>query len=46
MLSTDARAAILHEVQQLVGIDYRAMQNSTVAMTLRERVCRRNSTVA
>jgi hypothetical protein len=37
-LSTDARMAIPHEVQQLVVIDYRAMQNSTAAMDLRERV--------
>ena len=27
-LSTDARTAIPHEVQQLVVVDYRAMQNS------------------
>ncbi len=37
-LSTDARTAIPHEVQQLVVIDYRAMENSTTAMNLRERV--------
>lgn len=37
-LSTDARSAIPHEVQQLVVIDYRAMQNSTAAMDLRDRV--------
>jgi hypothetical protein len=37
-LSTDARTAIPHEVQQLVVIDYRAMQNSTAAMDLRTRV--------
>jgi hypothetical protein len=37
-LSTDARAAIPHDVQQLVVIDYRALQNSTVAMDLRDRV--------
>jgi hypothetical protein len=37
-LSTDARTAIPHDAQQLVVIDYRAMQNSTAAMTLRERV--------
>ena len=37
-LSTDARTAIPHEVQQLVVIDYRAMQNSTAAMDLRGRV--------
>lgn len=37
-LSTDARTAIPHEVQQLVVIDYRAMQNSGSAMELRDRV--------
>jgi hypothetical protein len=37
-LSTDARTAIPHEVQQLVVIDYRAMQNSNAAMDLRNRV--------
>jgi hypothetical protein len=37
-LSSDARAAIPHEVQQLVVIDYRAMQNSSTAMELRDRV--------
>ena len=37
-LSTDARTAIPHEVQQLVVIDYRAMQNSSTAMELRDRV--------
>ncbi len=37
-LSTDARSAIPHEVQQLVVIDYRAMQNSGTAMQLRDRV--------
>jgi hypothetical protein len=37
-LSTDARSAIPREVQQLVAIDYRVMQNSTAAMDLRERV--------
>jgi hypothetical protein len=37
-LSTDARTAIPHDVQQLVAIDYRAMQNSTAAMDLRDRV--------
>jgi hypothetical protein len=37
-LSTDARTAIPHEVQQLVVVDYRAMQNSTAAMNLRDRV--------
>jgi hypothetical protein len=37
-LSTDARGAIPHDVQQLVVVDYRAMQNSNAAMDLRERV--------
>ena len=37
-LSTDARGAIPHNVQQLVVIDYRAMQNSNAAMQLRDRV--------
>jgi hypothetical protein len=37
-LSTDARTAIPHDVQQLVVIDYRAMQNSPAAMDLRDRV--------
>jgi len=32
-LSTEARSAVPHDVQQLVAIDYRAMQNSTVAMS-------------
>ncbi len=37
-LSTDARTAIPHDVQQLVVVDYRAMQNSPAAMDLRSRV--------
>ena len=37
-LSTDSRTAVPHEVQQLVVIDYRAMQNSSAAMDLRNRV--------
>jgi hypothetical protein len=37
-LTTDARGVIPREVQQLVVIDYRAMQNSSSAMGLRERV--------
>jgi hypothetical protein len=37
-LSTDARGAIPREVQQLVVIDYRAMQNSQSAMDLRDHV--------
>ena len=37
-LSTDSRGAIPRDVQQLVVIDYRAMQNSQSAMDLRDRV--------
>lgn len=37
-LTTDARGAIPHDVQQLVVIDYHAMQNSPAAMDLRNRV--------
>ena len=37
-LSNDARTAVPHEVQQLVVVDYRAMQNSDAAMQLRDRV--------
>ena len=37
-LSTDARTSIPHDVQQLVVIDYREMQNSSAAMDLRNRV--------
>jgi hypothetical protein len=37
-LSTDARNAIPHDVQQLVAIDYHTMENSTSASDLRERV--------
>ena len=37
-LTTDARGVIPREVQQLVVIDYRAMQNSQSAMDLRDRV--------
>jgi hypothetical protein len=37
-LSTDARGAVPHDVQQLVAIDYRAMENSPAAMDLRSRV--------
>ena len=37
-LSTDARGAIPHDLQQLVVVDYRAMQNSTAAMNLRNSV--------
>lgn len=37
-LSTDARTAVPRDVQQLVVLDYRAMQNSSAAMDLKERV--------
>jgi hypothetical protein len=37
-LSTDARAAIPQDVQQLIAVDYRAMQNSSAAMDLKDRV--------
>jgi hypothetical protein len=37
-LSSDARSAIPHDLQQLVVVDYRAMQNSDSAMQLRDRV--------
>ncbi|HEX4030938.1 MAG TPA: hypothetical protein VHX20_11275 [Terracidiphilus sp.] len=37
-LSTDARSAVPQNVQQLVVIDYRAMQDSPSAMDLRNRV--------
>jgi hypothetical protein len=37
-LSTDARTSIPRDVQQLVVVDYRAMQNSQGAMDLKERV--------
>jgi len=37
-LTGDARSAIPHDIQQLVVIDYRAMQNSDSAMQLRDRV--------
>jgi hypothetical protein len=37
-LSGEARAAIPKDVQQLIVIDYRAMQNSPAAMQLRARV--------
>ena len=37
-LSTDTRTAIPHDVQQLVAIDYHAMENSPSAMDLRNRV--------
>jgi len=37
-LSSDAKSAIPKDVQQLIVVDYRAMQNSTAAMDLKERV--------
>jgi hypothetical protein len=37
-LSSDARASIPHDVQQIIMVDYRAMQNSPAAMSLKERV--------
>ena len=37
-LSNDAKAAIPHDVQQIIVVDYRAMQNSDAAMKLKDRV--------
>ena len=37
-LSSDGKAAIPRDVQQLIVVDYRAMQNSIAAMDLKERV--------
>jgi hypothetical protein len=37
-LSSDAKTAIPHDVQQLIVVDYRAMQNSPAAMSLKDRV--------
>jgi len=37
-LSSDAKASIPREVQQLIVVDYRAMQNSPAAMNLKDRV--------
>ena len=37
-LSSDAKAAIPKDVQQLIVVDYRAMQNSSAAMDLKDRV--------
>ncbi len=37
-LSSDGKAAIPHDVQQLIVVDYRAMQNSQAAMDLKDRV--------
>ena len=36
-LSNDAKSAIPKDVVQLIVVDYRAMQNSTAAMTLKDR---------
>ena len=37
-LSTDAKSAIPRDVQQIIVVDYRAMQNSPAAMSLKDRV--------
>ncbi len=37
-LSNDAKSAIPKDVQQLIVVDYRAMQNSSAAMNLKDRV--------
>jgi hypothetical protein len=37
-LSSDAKASIPRDVQQIIVVDYRAMQNSTAAMGLKDRV--------
>ena len=37
-LSADARSAIPKDIQQLIAVDYRAMQNSPAAMDLKNRV--------
>ena len=37
-LSGDAKAAIPSQIQQLIVVDYRAMQNSSAAMSLKDRV--------
>ncbi len=37
-LSADARALIPHDVTQIIVVDYRAMQNSSAAMSLKDRV--------
>ena len=37
-LSNDAKAAMPKDVQQVIVVDYRAMQNSTAAMNLKDRV--------
>ena len=37
-LSNDARTAIPRDVQQIIVVDYRAMQNSSAAMELKDRI--------
>jgi hypothetical protein len=37
-LSGDAKASIPRDVQQLIALDYRAMENSPVAMSMRDRL--------
>jgi hypothetical protein len=37
-LSSDAKSSIPHDVQQIIVVDYRAMQNSSAAMSLKDRV--------
>ena len=37
-LSNDARTAIPRDVQQIIMVDYRAMQNSPTALSLKDRV--------
>ena len=37
-LSNDARTSIPRDVQQIIVVDYRAMQNSPAAMTLKDRI--------
>src|SRR6202012_1381865 len=37
-IDTDARSAIPHDVQQLIVVDYRIMENSPAAMDLNARI--------
>ena len=37
-LGNDAKAAIPKDVNQIIVVDYRAMQNSPAAMSLKDRV--------
>ncbi len=37
-LGNDAKSAIPKDVQQIIVVDYRAMQNSSAAMDLKDRV--------